>query len=183
MSGYNSRKIYDNCYSMEFINQQVNPCKYSLFEPYSENNIKCDSLNGPRANKTRASGELGDINIIDRTNIESQLYNLDVPDARCITINSMEEKNKRLSETIKNTKFNYNYCKNNDTLYSRLDIPVNDFRSVNFNTYQYPIINPNQFVYYGIQNTEQYGNQRFGVDTQLQAKDSIGLPPIKNFNR
>ena len=36
MASYFSRKIYDNCYNIEFIDQQVNPCKYRTYEPLLE---------------------------------------------------------------------------------------------------------------------------------------------------
>ena len=174
MASHFSRKIYDNCYNIEFINQQVNPCKYKVYEPYAENKEKCHALNGPRANKTRSTGELGDTNIGFRTEIESQLYNLDIPDSRCMNPNTIIEKSERLSKIAKSRKINYANCnKTQDTLYSRLDIPVNDFRSVYINRFGYPIIDPTEFVYYGAANTDQVNNQIWGVNTQLQAKDKI----------
>ena len=177
MSGHYSRKIYDNCYSLEFIDQQVNPCKYRTYEPYAENNEKCHALNGPRANKQRSTGELGDANVGFRTEIESQLYNLDVPDSRCITLQTMREKNERLANIAKTQKVNYSDCSTKQDIgYSRLDIPVSDFRSVYINRYGYPIIDPREFVYYGTTNTEQVNNQRWGVNTQLAAKDKVNKP-------
>jgi hypothetical protein len=177
MAGNFSRKIYDNCYNIEFIDQQVNPCKYRTLDEFAENNIKCNSLNGPRANKTRGTGELGNNNIVYRTDIESQLYNLDVPDSRCITLNTMKEKNQRLKKQVETMKINYSECnKGQDFIYSRLDIPVNEFRSIYINRYGYPIIDPKEFVYYGSNNTEQVGNQRFGVNTQIAEKDKILKP-------
>lgn len=177
MSGFNSRKIYDNCYTTEFIDQQVNPCKYRTYPPYGESNAKCHTLNGPRSNMPRGTGELGDTDIVYRTDIESQLFNLDIPDARCITLKTMKEKNERLAKIAQSKKINYTLCgENQDTIYSRLDIPVNKFRSAYFNTYGFPIINPGEFVYYGTPNTNQVNNQRWGVNTQLQAKDTVNPP-------
>jgi hypothetical protein len=180
MSGHYSRKIYDNCYSLEFIDQQVNPCKYRTYEPYAENKEKCHALNGPRSNKTRATGELGNTNIGFRTELESQLYNLDVPDSRCITMRTMKEKNERLAKVSQSQKVNYYDCDSKqDTIYSRLDMPVNDFRSVYINRFGYPIIDPKEFVYYGTPKTEQVENQRWGVNTQLAAKDKVAKPNMK----
>lgn len=177
MASHFSRKIYDNCYNIEFIDQQVNPCKYQIYEPYAENKKKCHALNGPRTNKIRATGELGDTNIGFRTEIESQLYNLDVPDSRCMKPNTIIEKNERLAKIANSLKVNYSECgKTQDTLYSRLDIPVNDYRSVYINRFSYPIIDPKEFVYYGTPNTDQVDSQRWGVNTQLQAKDKISRP-------
>jgi hypothetical protein len=177
MSGYNTRKIYDNCYTVEFIDQQVNPAKYRTLDEFAEIKGKCHALNGPRANKSRSTGELGNTSLVYRTDVESQLFNLDVPDSRCITLNTMNEKNERLKRITDKQKTNYSVCdKNQDYKYSRLDIPVNNFRSVEINRFSYPIIDPKEFVYYGTSNTEQVGNQRFGVNTQLQAKDKVMKP-------
>ena len=179
MSGYNTRKIYDNCYSVEFIDQQVNPSKYRTLVEFAEVNGKCYSLNGPRANKARSTGELGNTTKAYRTDIESQLYNLDVPDSRCITLNTMKEKNERLKRIANEQKVNYTQCnKKQDFNYSRLEIPVNNFRSVEINRFGFPIIDPKEFVYYGTPNTEQIGNQRFGINTQLQAKDKVSKPDM-----
>jgi hypothetical protein len=180
MASYFSRKIYDNCYNLEFIDQQVNPCKYRTYEPYAENKERCHALNGPRANKARGTGELGDNNIGFRTDVESQLFNLDVPDSRCITLQTVREKNERLAKIAKETKISYTNCdKKQDLIYSRLDIPLHKYRSIYINRFEYPIINPEEFVYYGTPNTEQTNNQRFGVNTQLQAKDKVSKPDMK----
>jgi len=184
MSGFNSRKIYDQCYTLEFIDQQVNPCKYRVYEPYAERIDKCHSLNGPRANKSRSTGELGNTDITFRTEIESQLQNLDVPDSRCVTLKTMKEKNERMNKVYKGRKINYELCgKEQDTLYSRLDIPVNNYRSIYIpNQYSFPIIDPREFVYFGAKNTEQIGNERFGINTQLRAKDQVLKPNMKPFS-
>jgi hypothetical protein len=187
MSGYNTRKIYDNCYTIEFIDQQVNPAKYRTLEEFAEVKGKCHSLNGPRANKARSTGELGVTSQAYRTDIESQLFNLDVPDSRCITLNTMREKDERLKRIASSNKVNYSTCnKTQDFTYSRLEIPVNDFRSVEINRYGFPIIDPKEFVYYGTPNTDQVNNQRFGVNTQLQAKDKVIKPnmnPTSNLTK
>jgi hypothetical protein len=180
MSSHFSRKIYDNCYSLEFIDQQVNPCKYRTYEQFAENNIKCHSFNGPRANKARSTGELGDTQFAFRTDVESQLFNLDVPDSRCITLKTMKEKNERLAKIAESTKVNYSDCdKKQDYKYTRLENPVNDLRSVYINRFGYPIIDPKEFIYYGTPNTEQVENQRWGVNTQLAAKDKVAKPNMK----
>jgi len=175
MSGIFARKIYDECYNIEFINQQVNPSKYRTYQPFGENTKKCNALNGPRANKARSTGELGNTDIVYRTNLESQLQNLDVPDSRCITLQTMQDKNDRLAKIAKSKTVNYSICTSEqDTLYSRLDIPVNNYRSIYINRYDFPIIDPKEFVYYGYEKSnEQIGNQRFGVNTQLAAKDKV----------
>lgn len=183
MSGYNARKPYDECYEKEFINQQVNPCKYQLDGTYAENNSKCHALNGPRSNMPRGTGELGNTDSIYRTDIESQLYNLDIPDSKCITFKTMKEKNERLAKIVKSKTIEYSLCnKIEDTNYTRYDNPVSNIRSVYINRYDFPIINPKEFVYYGITGTDQINNNRFGIDSQLAAKDAISAPNMKPFS-
>ncbi len=180
MASHFSRKIYDNCYNLEFIDQQVNPCKYRTYEPYAENKAKCHALNGPRSNKPRSTGELGNTNVAYRTDIESQLFNLDVPDSRCITMKTMKEKNERLAKIANKSKITYPECeKKQDFEYTRLNQPVGDLRSVYINRFGYPIIDPKEFIYWGSANTEQMGNQSWGVNTQLAAKDKVSKPNMK----
>ena len=185
MSGHFSRKIYDYCYTDEFIAQQVNPCKYRTLSGFGENNTKCQSYNGPRANQARSTGELGDFGETSsgfayRADIESQLMNLDVPDSRCITLQTVQEKDARLAKLAKSKKIDYSSCnKKQDFTYTRLDIPVSNLRSVYINRYEFPIIDPKEFVYYGSAGTKQTGNQRWGVDTQLEAKDDVMPPNFK----
>lgn len=181
MSGHNSKKIYDQCYINEFIHQQVNPYKYRIDPIYAEQQNKCHALNGPRSNKMRGTGELGDIDIGYRTEIESQLFNLDVPDSKCITLKTMREKNERLKKIADTKKIIYNTCgKEHDYQYTRLNMPVNEMRSAYVpQQWGYPIIDPKSWIYYGMPETNQMDNERFGINTQLRAKDAINPP---NFN-
>jgi hypothetical protein len=126
----------------------------------------------------RGTGELGDPEIGYRTDIESQLQNIDVPDSRCITLKTMKEKNERLARISKTKKINYKTCdKDQDYIYSRLDIPVNNYRSVYVpQQWGFPIIDPKEWVFSGIANTNQIGNERYGINTQLKAKDAVTPP-------
>ena len=221
MAGIYSRKLYDECYNTEFINQQVNPCRYRTLDEFAENKLPCNAINGPRTNKIRGTGELGKIDDVNnftnyinsnngfRTEIESQLYNLDIPDSRCITMNTLEEKTQRINEYIKklNVDVKYNDCNqkqdesyslleeqkldNNNYNYTRLNHPVNNLRSVFINRFDFPIIDPQEFIYNGYDgsselvennNINQNGNERFGQNTQLRAKDSIYKPKLPKFS-
>lgn len=225
MAGIYSRKIYDQCYNTEFIDQQVNPCKYRTLNEFAENKLPCHAINGPRTNKIRSTGELGKIDNVNdftnyinnnngfRTEIESQLYNLDIPDSRCITMNTLEEKNQRINDHIKklNVDVKYNECNlkhdetysllndnqeqkldNNNYNYTRLNHPVNNLRSVFINRFNFPIIDPQEFIYNGYNgssvlvednnNINQNGNERYGQNTQLRAKDSIYKPKLPKFS-
>lgn len=175
MVGIFNKKIYDEKYNEEFIKQQTKPGLYVLDKNYTESNNKCVSNFGPRQNKNRSNTEIPYNDIKVRSEIENYLHNLDIPDSRCISLHSLEEKNKRLEEFIKKNKPKKNIeCSTFlDEIYSRLDKPVLDSRSKNFNRYEFPIINPSYTTYYGISNTEQINNNRFGVNSRLQAKDLL----------
>lgn len=206
MAGIYSRKIYDECYDTEFINQQVNPGKYRTFNDFAENKNYCLSLGELRANKHISTGELGKYNNTElnkdfdefilnnnsyKKEIESQLLNLDIPNSKCLKNNTLVEKNNKLA--ILSDKFNlnnkFNICDNNIN-YSRLDIPINSLRSVFINRYDFPIIEPNEFVYYGYKgksdvnssSINQINNERFGENTTLKIKDSISKPKIPKFS-
>lgn len=177
MASYFSRQRYDQCYNTEFINQQVNPGKYNVNPEVAENNSICHSLNGPRANRNNVTGELGKNDLVYRTDIESMLYNLDVPVSRCMDKQTLVEKNERLKKISKENKSED--CKNNAFSYTRLNEPALFVRDAEYKRYGHPIIDPINWVFNGINGTEQAGNERFGVNTKLKAKDSV-MPP--NFN-
>ena len=196
MAGIYSRKIYDDCYNTEFIDQQVNPCKYRTLNDYAENSNSCHAYNGPRTNKVRATGELGDIiNNKYRVELESQLFNLDIPNSKCISMNTLEEKNKRLNNYSKDLNIKFSNCEEinnlgNNNNYTRLNNPVNSLRSVFINRYDFPIIEPKEFVYYGYNGNSnitsnknfQHNNERFGENTQLRIKDNISKPQLPKFS-
>ena len=208
MAGIYSRKIYDECYDTEFINQQDNPGKYRTFNDFAENKDYCLSLNGPRSNKHISTGELGKLNDIDfnkdfdqfilnnnsyKKEIESQLLNLDIPNSKCLHDNTLIEKNDKLNKLSDkfNSNIKFNTCDNNNINYSRLDSPVKNLRSVFINRYDFPIIEPSEFVYYGYNGNsdimssssiKQINNERFGENTTLKIKDSISKPKVPKIS-
>jgi len=200
MANHFSRKIYDNCYSIEFIDQQVDPCKYKTNEVFGISNKPFHSLNGPRANKARSTGELGNTPYPNRVEIESMLFNLDVPDSKIISLNTMREKNERLAKIVNkkgidnskleqfDTNVSYSKVANNindkslDNSYSRLDVAINKYRYIDYNRWCYPIIDPREYVYYGYDQSDQVDNQRFGVNTQIAAKDKVSKQNMKPFS-
>ena len=174
MSGIFARQHYDDCYSNEFVHQQTNPGLYRMFELYGESPAKCYSEFGPSANAKRNTGELPTGDHVKRVELEGYLMNLDIPNSKCIDPNTMMAKNNRLKEVTKNDNYSRNLCHDNlNYKYSRLDIPTNDLRSVYINRYDFPIVEPQNNIYYGMNGTEQTGDSRFGVNTKLKLKDSI----------
>lgn len=177
MSGYFGRKLYDDCYQNEFINQQVNPCKYKTDALFGESVNKCHVLNGPRANRNRSTGELGSNSIETRISIESMLHNLDIPDSKCMKPNTIRDKNERLAKIAQNLTTTTTDCNDKQNhSYTRLNSNANDLRSVYINRYGFPIIDPTEFVYHGHAQYGQDGNNRFGTNTRLEAKNKISGP-------
>jgi hypothetical protein len=174
MSGIFARPHFDNCYTDEFINQQTNPGNYRLFNLYGENVNKCYSEFGPSTNMKRSTGEIPTGDISKRVEFEGYLLNLDVPNSKCIDINTMKAKNKRLNDIFLKESYTRPLC--DDKLnynYSRNEISTNEFRSVYINRFNFPIVEPQDNIYYGINGTDQIGSNRSGVNTKLQLKDSI----------
>lgn len=172
MSGIFTKNRYDNCYDVEFIEQQLNPGKWVLDKDQAENNSKCFSLNGPRANSRRGNGEIPTGDASYRHGVENFLLNLDIPNSKCIRVNSLQEKARRLNEFTKDHTFEMKECSEIQTNnHTRLDSDILANRSLYVNRFGFPIIDPSLWVYNGMNDTNQLGNERFGINTQLKAKD------------
>jgi len=177
MSGIVSRTKYDNEYFNEFVNQQTNEGNYRINNVYSENNNRCYSLFGPRQNNNNTNSEISSYNVSDRREIESYLRNLDMPTSRSMNYRTLNDKNDKLNDLLKSKQLNtFNECNNFlDINNTRLDNDLRDFKSVNIDRYEYPIIQPLNYVFNGFSNTEQVNNDRNGVNSRLRAKDSYKL--------
>jgi hypothetical protein len=177
MSGYNSRTKFDSDFYNELINEQTQQGYYRLDPNYSENNIKCHSLFGPRQNNNRSNSEVNLYNFSDRKEIENYLKNLDMSYSRTTNMRTLDEKNNKLNELLKNKQINtFNQCDNLlDNNNTRLNNDILDLKSININRYEYPIVNPLNQVFNGISNTEQINNNRNGLNSRLEAKNNYKL--------
>lgn len=174
MSGYNSRINFDKNYYNEFVNQQTNVGEYRLNKIYAENDNKCYSLNGPRQNNYKANTEVLSYNLMDRKEIENYLRNLDVYNSKYNNSNTLANKKNKLDKLLDNKNIN-NYFECDKILnynYTRLNNDILDNKSVNINRFEYPIIEPSKYVYYGVKNTDQKDNERNGINSRLKAKDN-----------
>ena len=180
MSSYHSRTKYDNDFYNEFINDQKKEGNYRIDNNYSENNSKCYSLFGPRQNNNKSNTEINDYNMSDRKEIESFLKNLDMPTSRSMNNRTLNDKNNKLNEFLKNKQMNnYNECnKLLDDNNTRLNNDILELKSVNINRFEYPIINPVFQVFSGFENTEQVNNDRNGLNSRLKAKDNYKLNKV-----
>ena len=97
--------------------------------------------------------------------------------SRSMNYRTLNDKNNKMSEFIKSKQLNiYNECNDllniNDT---RLDKDIRELKSVNINRFEYPIIDPLNFVFNGIPKTEQIDNDRNGINSRLKAKDNFKM--------
>jgi hypothetical protein len=108
--------------------------------------------------------------------MENYLLNLDIPDSKCMDVNTLVEKDKRLKAEADKHKSIYNIQDCGDdisTRYSRLNNNINEIKDKPYNRYEFPLLDPKEFVYYGIEKTPQIGNNRAGVSTRIDIKDVI----------
>lgn len=171
MAGINSRPKFDTCDIDNILAITTNPGKYTLSEdqimatPYCINNIQKGQTRGGRVSA------LDNKNAPVLVDIESHLYNLDTPLSNCSTLRTIDEKNMRAQQLYNGLDLGVCAAEQLKTSYSKLDIDSNIFRSATSHRFDFPIIPPSDFTYFGMEGTEQIGNNRDGVNTRLQAKD------------
>lgn len=170
MSGISSRKIYDQCYQSNRINQETASGTYKV-NTSQINQAACIGANGVNNYRGFWFGlnEINNINVL--SDVESHLKNIDIPDSRCLEGRTLIEKNNnalKLVGTFKNVSETCN--RQLESSNTRLEVPVTDVKMMTQSRYDFPIIDPRAFVYMGI-TSEQSGSNRFGINSRLQAKD------------
>lgn len=174
MSGIFSRKIYDDCYQSNRLNQGTGPGTYKV-NPTQVQNISCVASNGMSNSRSMWFGPNETPYITALSDIESHLKNLDLPDSRCVEGKTVAEKNAYANYLSKGiTTTTTGMCSRNlEPTNTRLEGSVLDVKMAPQTRFDFPIRDPKSYVYYGIEsaNSEQVGSSRFGVNTRLQAKD------------
>lgn len=172
MSGYFSRSLYDDCNNKESFNISTKPGQWVL-QTQQEHQEGCFSKHGPRNTRGMATSQIGN-RYIDTIDIENSLRGSDIPLSRCMNANTLQERDIKLNNLYNALpKKEINECSSNlDYMYTRLE-PQNNIIEQSFNRYDYPIINPSEFVFNGF---EQYGtdrNNRHGVSTRFDVKAKL----------
>jgi hypothetical protein len=173
MSGINSRPRFDTCDIDNILAITVNPGKYTLSEDQISQQPFCIN------NTQRMSSRVGRVSALDHKNasslvdIESHLHNLDTTLSNCSLNRTLDEKNQRAQALYNTLDMGVCAAEQLKTIYSKLDIDSNMFREATSHRFDFPIIPPSDFTYFGIDGTEQIGNNRDGINTRLQAKDRI----------
>ena len=179
MSSYFSRSRYDNYFTVEDANISVKPGEITL-NTIQEPTFKCKSNNGPRNTRVRNSTEL-DFNYLSVIELENTLLGLNLPTSRNINENDLNNRENRISTFYNtNNKRNIPEC---DTFldfnYTRLNNSSN-INELSYNRYEYPIINPIEYVYNGFDIGNTTGNNRQGTSTRIEVKDKLEITNKKN---
>lgn len=177
MFGDSDRLLYDKCYKQMYLDQITSVNKYVMSN--FKNNNKCHSNFGPRNRTNGQTGIISDMDLGQKAMTQSILQNRNNQYNKCISGNTLEDKNEILNNLNNNNDFKIcsSYLDQNDT---RLDNTFN--RETEIERYKKIYDNENikkQKTYYGIDNSEQFGNNRFGINTQLQSKDFVKNPKEK----
>jgi len=168
MSNHFGRLTYDQCYINEETKRSTMIGDYNLYYGQSQHDNSCISLDGPRNNRNNNSSENSKNTLGERAEIESHLSNRDEPETKCCRNRSLDDKRKRIS---RNLQYNTQCNEYLNPQHSRLNQPIDNFRGLSTINLQvdYPIIDPQENVFYGHNNNM---NDRFGSNTRLEAKDT-----------
>jgi hypothetical protein len=169
-----TRIQYDNCAYAEKINNSQKPMYYHLFKGQAEQCDACVSSNGPRNYRVYNNSEITTVkretplDMTLMTEVDSLLSNRGYPNSRCMTERTLEEKQKKLKE-IPLGPHARECDKAINSEYSRLNIPVDNFRGIYIDRWETPIIDPKNWV------PKDTG---FGRNTKLAVRDTY--KPIKS---
>ena len=176
MAGIFARSKYDSLFQEELTTQSVRPTYYSIDDNSWDNAKKCVSYNGPRSNRNGAIGEIDTGDRLLRVDVENMLAR-DYSDTKYTSGNTLEEKKKRLLQTVSNFNPSTAECDNYlDKSNSRLDGDNKIFRETAYDVTFTPIIDPREWVFNGSKETE--GNNRDGRSTRYDTK--IDLENVMN---
>ena len=181
MSGVFSRKIYDDCYQNNRLNQGTAPGSYKVNNDQKQNQ-PCIVANGMNNSKGIWYGPNEIANVTALSDIESHLKNLDLPDSRCLEGRTLIEKNAHAKELSNNIKGTSTCSKFLDIGHTRLENPVSDVKMMTQTRFDFPIQDPREWIYYGFNGSEQVNSNRFGINTRLEAKNMVTTDYYNKLN-
>lgn len=170
MSGIFARTRYDECNNYEQLNISTGPDRWTQNTIQTHPNA-CMSANGPRNSRLMNSSELN-ARYNDVVDIESSLFGLDVPLSRCMNAQTLMERDtsiNKLYNNIQNKSVPLQCSNVMDFNYTRLNVQ-DRVTERPYNNWDYPIIDPREFVYYGFQQFNTDANNRDGSATRYETK-------------
>lgn len=176
MSGIYSRSKYDECdyQNLKKISESVGA--YSTSSDQVSGNRLCISGINPSNSRVGyiSPNEFQNASLL--TDMESHLKNIDIPLSNCMNGQVLSVRNERAKDIAKNFMVSNVVC--NDMLNpknTRLDLPAIGLREATTSRFDFPIIPPSSWFYNGVTGTKQVGNNRFGINSRLDAKDNFGF--------
>lgn len=135
MSSHFSRNLYDNINTQQQYSESVGPGNYKLFPGQSSNPNVCFADNGSRCNSSSKSNAQN-CTLGSRTSFESELFNITKSgeDNRRDTLGQKNQRTNNLESCglVRDCEKCLNDCDcgNQQVSYSRLDLPMNNFRGM-----------------------------------------------------
>lgn len=191
MTGYYSRSLYDKCNNEESLTISAGPGNWTL-STAQQNDQLCFSGNGPRNTRTGNSSVLP-IEYPNAIDIESALKGLDIPLSRCMSSNTLQERDASMNKMYNDAKKRIagQNCNDKVVAFPLLKTSANNFLDMNhtrleepsriaeksFNRYGFPIIDPNEWIFHGFTgqqfNSTTEGNVRDGRSTRYDDKAEL----------
>ena len=176
MSGIYSRKIYDNCDYDNLKHIAEGAGQYTVNSDLMSNSEICYPSIVPINHKAGYRSMHDVKNSLALTEIESHLLNLDMKYSNCE--NNILERNNIADKLLQNVDSTTSTCKPDvdkqlTSSNTRMDSPSILLRDKTLSRFDFPIVPHTSYFYDGIQGTSQEGNNRFGVNSRLIAKDNF----------
>ena len=171
MSGIYSRKIYDQCFQNEIQEASVGTGNYML-HPDQNSNEPCLAANNIVGQKDNWFNPYNIHDVGNMVNIESHLKRMDLADSRCSQGRTLAEMNAYGDHLKKKLKPHVKKDCNRQmqSSFTRMEDPAMEVRSMTTSRFDFPIEDPRGNVYYGM-TSDQEGDNRFGMNTRLEARD------------
>lgn len=171
MSGFYSRKMYDECFQGQIKAASVGTGNYML-HPDQHSNEPCFASNNIVGQKDNWFNPFNIHDVGNMVNIESHLKRIDLADSNCVQGRTLAEMN-TYGNHLKNKLKPHEKKQCNrqmESSYSRMDNSALDVKSMTTSRFDFPIEDPRGSVYYGM-TSDQEGDNRFGTNTRLEARD------------
>jgi hypothetical protein len=175
MSGIYSRAKYDDCDYANIKAITEGAGRYRVNLDQVRNNQLC--ISGVNPTNARigyvSPNEFSNASLL--TDMESHMWNIDIPTSNCLSGRTLLERNARAREIAKDFMIAKVECNQElNPRNSRLDNPALLVREATTSRFDFPIVPHTAWFFDGHTGTTQVGNARAGISSRLDAKDSLG---------
>lgn len=141
-----TRTEFDECNYRQKVKQSEGPGRYRLFRGQNESCATCVTTDGPRQNRVRVASEAASVAKGDLVDLESLLTNRTYSLSKCPNDRTLYDKQAHLRKLARG-KAPGGCDPLLDTQHSRLTHPLYDYKELHATRWEYPIIDPVQFVW------------------------------------